>query len=516
MNPEEHGIDPAYLSENDRKMLSATAEVEDSAAQSESVKTPMAFDELEELFEVVMGHYNRADMWGEDDEFVHEAQAAIIAAEPIFLQGLQNPETCVRTLTMLKQMYYGVSNGALYSLPVSFTKFLRQNMSLLESIMEGNDSDARHLVFDIVYAMLRSKEKGVDKELFLRHLDTIKRSFTQEFYYGGKSGTFSWIVEYLMEASLEEQDMETLRDIGRFIINQIDLTPVDVGESLLLKLGEWIGRPGKVGDIAYDMTLRWLEKYDLDMNHLYDTAWGTIERSQQGQAIGANLQRIKQIESRAPGAARTLLRRFGIKHFGRYPSEMLLEQHWERDNTELRYGIILYPTHDYNGAFHGDEETLRDMYRDLNGELLVRIVECEGKFDIGRTLIGLDQQYGSEHKIAFAIIGGHGDETGIVFGGPDARHILHVDDLAGRGIGRTNQFFEPNPSIVLISCSTGAKEAIGQQLSAVMKAKLIAPEVPTSLDRIVATVHDGKVDFQVKYTERNADRTYVRGQHTKG
>ena len=58
---------------------------------------------------------------------------------------------------------------------------------------------------------------------------------------------------------------------------------------------------------------------------------------------------------------------------------------------------------------------------------------------------------------------------------------MKISDLRGSGARKAVDFFDENPTFILASCSTGAKEGIAQELSSVFHAKVIAPENPTSV-----------------------------------
>jgi hypothetical protein len=126
--------------------------------------------------------------------------------------------------------------------------------------------------------------------------------------------------------------------------------------------------------------------------------------------------------------------------------------------------------------------------------------------DVARALIELNKKYnppdGSGHKISLAIIGGHGTEDSIRFGGDDERHALLSQDLQGRGIQRTGEFFEDKPTFILVSCSTGADKGIGQKLSEVMGAKVIAPKIPTHIrEYYVGKRRGGNFRFNARYAD---------------
>ncbi len=220
--------------------------------------------------------------------------------------------------------------------------------------------------------------------------------------------------------------------------------------------------------------------------------------------IGQNIFTIHGIESEHPGISRILRDNFGIENFGRYSPEMLISQYEGFEDTEHPYGIILFPKDDHNGAFYRDRRILDNMWRQLHDKFNVRILEAKSKIDIAKLLLRLNSRYGKYHKISFAIVGGHGTKKNIQFGPPDSpRNFLDIKDLASRGVKRTAVvFFEPNPTIILNSCSTGADDAIGQKMSELMgeESVLIAPDINGGLKSISTVIeNDNRLTFYVEY-----------------
>ncbi len=236
------------------------------------------------------------------------------------------------------------------------------------------------------------------------------------------------------------------------------------------------------------------------------------------EIVDKNISAIVQLESEKPGICEFLYREFGVADFGRYPVDLLLKQYDEVNNLENPYGVILFPRNDWNGAFYQDNFALGEFFQKLEGEFSLRVFECDGKIGLARALIRLNRKYNPPnkkgHKISLAIVGGHGTENSIRFGGNEERDTLYLKDLMGKGAKRTSEFFEESPTIILISCSTGVDRGIGQKLSKVMGAKVIAPRVPTNIQEIqVGRRRKGKFRFNAKYEseEKDTKSVYVAG-----
>lgn len=255
-----------------------------------------------------------------------------------------------------------------------------------------------------------------------------------------------------------------------------------------------------------------LKKYGLDFNDL-KTAWEDGNPRILFWAIESNMKTITELEQKRPGITRVLGKEFGIKYFARYTDALLIAQYDERNLADRPYGIILYPRHDWNGAFQMDTRLLAMLYLKLKDKMRMRIIECESKYEIARALIALHKKYGEHHKISFALMGGHGAEKDIQFGERhDPRGHLALTDLTGPGAQRIKKFFEPEPTIILNACSTGRRGGIAQGLSKIMGAQVIGPEVPTYIDSIEPTFDGNKVHFSVQYGKEKIERSYVEGR----
>ena len=229
-----------------------------------------------------------------------------------------------------------------------------------------------------------------------------------------------------------------------------------------------------------------------------------------------NLSTIYKLEEQRPGSAAFLTKDFGIDFFGRYSPEMLVAQYDQRED-DIPYGIIMYPKSYQDGTFYHDKEVFDQMFKSLKSEGVgTRVLEANGKVGLLKHLLRLDRKYGQKNKISFAIIGGHGAEDHIAFGplpGPldknerrkevldkwyfqQKNSILRIYDLVGRGVSKTKSFFTEHPSIILSSCKTGTPEGVGQKISELLDAELMAPETPSGLTKITTSVDEKGVHLK--------------------
>lgn len=210
---------------------------------------------------------------------------------------------------------------------------------------------------------------------------------------------------------------------------------------------------------------------------------------------------IEALEKENPGIILTLNREFGIFDFGRYPAELLRRQYESRNDASVPYGVIFYPQADHNSAFYRQKEIFDKLFRRLAGRYELRVCEGSGKLDMIRLFHRLDRKYGAKHKISFVVVGGHGTKETIQFGGQSEAHTLKLADFLDKRhpIRERRIFFEPSPTIILNSCSTGIEGGIGQQLADVLGATVIAPDNSSAIQEIIVEFPEGKPRFDVTH-----------------
>ena len=361
------------------------------------------------------------------------------------------------------------------------------------------------------------QDKRVGVATLAQHLDLIEEGIQDDKLYSTYTG-------YLREILASGEQREVMAAVKAL---NTAVTVVDT-KKLPLLVSSYFEESQNSGFLMLDgwRSVRTaLERAGLPENEFVN-AWLVSGKADKMQMpIYENLKVITDLEDKRPGATLFLYKEFGIMDFGRYPAEMLLKQDEEFNDTSKSYGVIMYPRNDWNGAFYADKNALEELFKSLNGEFSLRIVECDGKMDVAKSLVKLNRKYnppdGSGHKIQLAIIGGHGTENSIRFGGEDDRHVLYTQDLMGKGTEKASQFFDDNPTIILVSCSTGADAGIGQELSKKIGAKVIAPKVPTNITALYASRNRGqeRFRFNAKFADEKQRNTFVAGavlQDTRG
>ena len=232
--------------------------------------------------------------------------------------------------------------------------------------------------------------------------------------------------------------------------------------------------------------------------------------------VARNIATMFRLESAAPGICKTLHEEFGICDFERYPAEALLAQYENRDK-DMPYGIAIYAQDDNNGAFASTNgQPTEKLYRDLRDlDYGLRIYEVRTTSDVLKTLIKTHRRYGEQNQISFVLIGAHGREDSIHFeeeGGlaegrgaiafkqEDLERVfrkeegfrlwprkqLTKDHANWRTQQKLRSMFIDNPTVILDSCSTGAKGGIGDKFVEI-GARAFGPKKPGKLISIMVT-----------------------------
>lgn len=327
---------------------------------------------------------------------------------------------------------------------------------------------------------------------------------------------FDELVEILLRRTLTAKTIKNGE--GKSTGSNIDIR--DPGMSVIVKVCEHL-------KIDVEMLLKDWSKTDYD----YPTRAAYV--------AAESLKTMRDVESRAPGAVAYLRGKpFSVRHFDRYTADMLVDQFLERDNVDSPYGVVMFAYDDNGGAFRGEGRRLGAEYEQFKSlGYLVRIAEVQSVPDLAKKLITLDKSSGSSHPMSFMIVGGHGsggvDKDGaknldwIRFGPAEIpRHLrtFFGEYFDGKGVQRLWEFLEDGAPIVLMSCSTGAKDGIAEALSKVEGVgEVTAPSKPAYVNYLKVTRGPtGKIAFKVDYDagedndSRHVTMTYRNGELVSG
>lgn len=286
-----------------------------------------------------------------------------------------------------------------------------------------------------------------------------------------------------------------------------------VGQLLKFSQNEEVQKEGR--------SLIWthLKRLGLDPKKMF-LAWGdsnmyALKESASVAVFEENFTALCLLQTLRLEAPKTLNEVYGISDFARYPTDLLVNQFDQRENSTIPYGIAVYPTSDHNGAFYRSG-AYDGLATTLGQEFALRFYEVSSIRKVVSVINSARHKYG---PIRIAFIGGHGSPTSISLGfnfdRPDPRkERITTDDIQRKGASALETAFIPNPTIVLVSCGTGALGGIGQQISRLGKhgATVIAPQVATNLKRVSAQKGpDNNFHFFIEYRDENTDAYYNAG-----
>lgn len=265
-----------------------------------------------------------------------------------------------------------------------------------------------------------------------------------------------------------------------------------------------------------ELALQTLAKIGLDPDTFLAASAVSGPEAEASERLAANAGAALSVAVERPGAVQVLSREFGIQAYARYPKKVLVRQFDNVDNTQEPYGILMYPRSDTTGAFYRPMNGT--VFSDFSDDLTragcqLRVCEAASKTETARRLISVDQRYGSQQKISFAVIGGHGN-TGIL----DQGRALHgekgtftPDDVMSAGTTQAMQrFFVEQPIFVFDSCLVGSDDGIGQIFAEEHNAEVFMTDEKM---KGIAALHchrneeTGKLTFQVRF---NTEKGHVR------
>lgn len=386
---------------------------------------------------------------------------------------------------------------------LAWSLFLENGVAIEQGVQNGDNRQAWAVLETIknlvpCFSDIKQMDVAVD---FLRHNfePTLRaaenkagdRGVLQTILYYGNDEQTQFVRKFLLDA-LDDQDPVIRFSVPHWIYS----------------LSEGLGSETVAERIRGEKNIlinQLLEKYQLTHSGIIED-WNNTGNPD-GEAYGeGNLRAICRLEAQAPGITETLHRDFGISHFARYPTEVLLRQFEQGDQGEIPYGVIIYPKADYNGVLSTHQGVFAKLLQQAEQVgYALRVAESDSKQNLVSVLNRFRNRYG---KIAFAVIGGHGEPDNIRIGRDNNRGIIYTADISRRAASATQHAFEKNPTIILASCSTGAPDGIGQEI-ANLGATVIAPKKPTDLRGISIKRVGEQLQFEVRFRDKDDDQVLV-------
>lgn len=395
-----------------------------------------------------------------------------------------------------------------------FLNFIETNPSFFERMIGKDPGNISNVIS--IYSSLMMHGNEIQREIatdFLKeHLDLLKQVFT-----GSNSPNYFKSNTFLVRLNILNKGDDEMKLHARQWLE--DMINEDIPDDYIVSILQELY--GKDNTSLTNLTKAYMERHDLPLGEFLKS-WKMAKIE-----LVPGFSSVKALEDRAHGSAKFLSQEFNIFNFARYPTNVLVDQYVNRDNVEKPYGVIIFPVADWNGAFNDDKFSINVLYEKIKDKYLLRIVESDGKFALGRSVVSLNKKYGDKHKISFAILGGHGTKDTIQLGPITLKkffenafnrggNIISRKDFEGSGFKRILSFFEKNPAIALVSCSTGKKGGIGQKISETYGAEVDAPNKPSNLiDFGVFFDSDGRIKFDTEYNIGSGTKKYFAGKIQK-
>ncbi|MEM4366894.1 MAG: hypothetical protein QW035_02065 [Candidatus Anstonellales archaeon] len=197
----------------------------------------------------------------------------------------------------------------------------------------------------------------------------------------------------------------------------------------------------------------------------------------------------------------TLYRELGIENFGRY-TKNLLEKVYSNLKKASKKPLLLvaFNKSDYIGAFYKEGAELERLAKYYN----VILFEVEKEEKLYSNIVYFSNMYG---KIDTLILAGHGEPTNITLGDKNEMGMIDLSDK--EEIAKLKKFFVDNPTVVLLSCSTGGMNigGIGHLISKELECTVFAPQDVTERTHYILNP-EGKI-IGVEYDVPK--RTYLKG-----
>ncbi|MGC1177000.1 MAG: hypothetical protein WA843_02920 [Candidatus Saccharimonadales bacterium] len=234
------------------------------------------------------------------------------------------------------------------------------------------------------------------------------------------------------------------------------------------------------------------------------------------EGLTANLKAIAGLETARVGATQYLSEQYGIRHFSRYPTELLVSQFDNGGKVHRPYGISISAVDDHNGAFSDHWMPTNSIpsaiYFQAKETHDFLVAEAETSTEFEQRLRHFDALNGEKFKIDFALIETHGSPNSITFGtAPD------LGSLALRSrLSDVRKVFSPRASIAMTGCSTGQINGIAQSLSRQFNTTVVAPSAVTATKHITFMHSQEAIRLVPTYNEKRDTPIATPIVHRKG
>lgn len=431
------------------------------------------------LCDQITAEQGEAARFGYNVEIRNKA-ARLQSHEKLFEKAIKNPAKSERFIELMYTVGTALQNADPPETETTFPLYILENCTdvIERKIQEdGYDSlsaaQALHFMRSHHYSRIDTKDYYRIREKAIaaaqRNYAIIKRRYSE-----GDSRSKRAYFPLMCDVGVSSQTYaEALMYVGSDVdeIEGLCLRP----ETELQKIGR-----AKLAPL--------LEQYGLNSSDMLEAWMSAGYATNKFEPIKRNLWAIERLERMQPGIAGLLRKNFGIRHFRRYPTELLIKQ---MDEAEAKgdFGIAMYPVEDHNNAYNlsSIHAQVGNVIQKLDSRCRTRIYEAAGADEV---FSYLKKAYQKNGELSYLLLGGHGNAISILFGKTSFHGFLRIDRI-NSGFGRViSKFLKPTAPIILPSCSTGEPNGIAQKINTTTGRKVIA-----SAHDVYA--HDVEIDVDI-------------------
>jgi len=418
----------------------------------------------------------------------------------ILEKGLEDPVHYSRALFDIRDL----ANGPVFEGYLLMGQVVGRNKDQIGSLISSVDAEERMAAVDVLARASQTvKYQEVDGtwEMIERNSEVVAIDLLGD----DPNPAIVAFVEILRSESIISEASRISDKVFHYLLEKLDSGEI-TEDKLVQVLGglaeyEFIAQHNKSFSSQIN---KFLETKDINPVDSFLAYWQREGRVE--EEIRMNLERISEIERERSGITKVLHDEFGIRHFSRYSSKVLIAQYDSRDNIQTPYGIVISAQRDHNGAFRINDNNKQwdKLSKDLYGDYLFRFLEVEDGFDLVKKIRGLDKRYGKGNKISFVFFNAHANEHLVEF--DEGETITTHDLVSGRG-DNLRRYLTPEVVVSLISCSAGKKDDFANILAKRFGLKVIASKGIARRVTIKATDRD-PIDFKVIFHYGNSRRDH--------
>lgn len=235
------------------------------------------------------------------------------------------------------------------------------------------------------------------------------------------------------------------------------------------------------------------------------SAWMTVvdvRSMSRGEVFRLNLSSVLELEREKSGAVNILFQNYGIRHFGRYPVGVLVDQCEDFGKKDDKFVLRIMAVDDHNGAFYTKQTALgleRQTLAKLGAGMVV--VEVEGQREGIRRLLRVVRERGGKENVEMVVVGAHGYTfgLGVSLGQEEIkRSVVYFWDVGSKKMRRfVDRLVKPGVKVVFDSCYAGRRVAKG-----VGNLGLIGVGAKSAVSSTILKFSrdsDGRLDAEVTY-----------------